>query len=260
MTGTPTTGRQTIANVALALRNNPGLINAAPAGGAAAGGVAPPKTWKQMLAQAENATESIQREHEHNAAEIFESRSRATAAAASSPAIDTQQQPRAVGRSEKDEVRAMAVVSELLDSEDKYRLDLGRTLEFLSSLVGVFVDSANEYRTMQSFVANLAHLEELHAELGQCLEAIVDGDGGRAPPAAHDADEGDAAAGVLAGGAASASSSAPARASLQQVAATFSRFIASAPSFDMCYATHADTYEGVLDVLRSEREEEGTPR
>ena len=156
----------------------------------------------------------------------------------------------------------MAVVSELLDSEDKYRLDLGRTLEFLSSLVGVFVDSANEYRTMQSFVANLAHLEELHAELGQRLEAIVDGGGGRAPPAAHDADEGDAAAGVLAGGGASSSSSssAPARASLQQVAATFSRFIASAPSFDMCYATHADTYEGVLDVLRSEREEEGTPR
>ena len=47
-------------------------------------------------------------------------------------------------------VGSTAVVRELLDSEDKYRTDLGRTLEFLTPLVEVFEDNAHEYRTVQT--------------------------------------------------------------------------------------------------------------
>ena len=208
--------------------------------------------WKQMLAEAENAAETIKREQEHMTAEIY--LGEAAAGRAGDVALDHAHL--SFHRTEKDEQKAIAVVRELLDSEDKYRVDLGRTLEFLKPLVEVFEDNAQEFRTVQGFVANLVRIEQMHTRLGERLDALCEesGDGAGSRPDSPVSAGGSSGA---AGSSSAARSPRPQRLpSLQRIASTFTAFIASAPEFDFCYATHADTYENVLDVLKTEREDD----
>ena len=207
--------------------------------------------WKQMLAEAESATETTKREQEHMAAEIYLGEAAAERACPDLSQIDAHLSFR---RSGKDQDKANAVVRELLDSEDKYRTDIGRTLEFLKPLVEVFEDNAQELRTIHTFVSNLVQIEQMHTRLGNRLDAL-DAEGDE-EDADADADAGKAGAGSSSGGGRDGGGARRSLPSLQRIASTFTAFIASTPDFDFCYACHADTYENVLDVLKSEREED----
>ena len=111
-----------------------GSLGMSPEGSASVPHAGGRENWKQMLAEAEGQAQSAQREVEHNTAEIF-TNEREAAALTPKSQIDPHI---SFVRSNKDEAKAMAVVKELLDSEDKYRTDIGRTLEFLKPLVEVF--------------------------------------------------------------------------------------------------------------------------